>query len=499
MIAGLDHLPDHAWLDAVPMTRPPVAFWRSELMEAKLLEHRFSSEPILRLSITKGPCEHDQIACAECVAVRRLTAVFSRAPHLWSLRDKLIERLRAKVYFPQMFKRCNNRYWPLLLELCESKEAPTHAWLDAKTPFTSHIRVLRTELIACGLLLPTSDHPEVGRFTVWAERFINSLDSINEDDRAIIRRYCRLVSMKFVRHCLNRRSDRGTTVSRTARARLREIGRFAARITVESRNLRTYIDHDLEDLTVFERALLRAFLQWLRRNKISQTSWIPGADDVPRAYRGLGMQALRSTIDRLLHSDDLPLCVRVAGLLSYNGITLRSLMGVKASDLLLCDHLVIDGRPFALHRHLANLVRQLKAELLFATAATRPVGWDPWLFAPAHAIEAPCPLTFNYKLRGAGIRTIAMRHDGIRMQLLHQRNVLLVNGRSDVLEQLLGHRCKHSVRTRPHMPRFWQAINSTRRKKSNVGLAVTSLVGFEPAARDRADYRGHSFSGVASA
>jgi hypothetical protein len=415
-LAELKEAPSHVWLDGLSIQRREREAFRKELIEAGLLGIRPAvvKGRVLRPRVSSIACSHrSRSCCRPCHAERLIRAAFQDFPLLQPLQDRYIAQLRSGYYHRDFFHNPETPLWRYIEELGARKQLPENGYLDAQYP-TPVLRSLRKELNACGLLKPIEEHPEVRRFELWSKRVLDASE-LDSDAKRIVDRYRKLRMMSYARRHLNQRSDNGYAVRDALHRDVRLIISFV--VLLKGRD-RTLYDFDITDAQVLPAktlALLRPFLIWLRHNKISSTPWVPKSIRSNTVFRGVGVAALRLATERMLNDTSVPLCDRVLAILSFFGFTLPKLSPIRASDVLEGDQIMVAGSAYDLEPTVAELVRVLRDNLLLEVAASRPAGWDPWLFGPADAIEQPDPIGLYRRLQREGFRTRALRNESARL------------------------------------------------------------------------------------
>ena len=420
LFAEQDDAPDHATVDGLPFLQSFRERVRDELVMSGLLERRppvskAERRRLVTRMVSQRSCGHGRTAgCARCIAFRRIDAAFERYPSLEPLRDQFKSRLADGFYRPHRFRSVNNLLWELVRDIGDDDRRIDHAWFDERDNTRVH-RLLRAELIACGLLATMRDHVEVGRFALWSERFVADACDIDEEDRKIIQRYWRLSLMRYARAHVNRRTDRPFLVVTDLRSMVRRPVELARRLRSDGRTLRTLLDDDVRAHLLTQPQDLRRFLVWLRRNGHATATWMPKQQYVRGAFHGLSSDARRAAVSRLLDDENTELDLRVLGLLSYFGFTFVELARLRASDVLMCGRVVVRRRPYALHDDVAPLIKKLRRERLDDCRGVRPPDWNPWLFASPLAIEEPTCVALSMRLSAIGVKARRMRNDGIRL------------------------------------------------------------------------------------
>jgi hypothetical protein len=410
-------LPDHAWIDA--QKSPPLIAenLRAELIAAGLLapieRPPDDKSRTLRRVWSMAACEHSPKACQTCRAQRRIEVAFQDFPALWPLRDRFIDQLQRKIYRPRFFGTSARTLWPLIGELGKAPFV-THEWFDALRRQDRDHRCVRSELIACGLLPPLLDHPGVGRFRAIAATMLSAVAWTDEQDRRLVERFLRMHLMSRLRKGLSGKADRDYQHVNLVQSYLREILVFTTIVESAGRTFRDFTKADILSAWGTRSHGLKALLQWFAKEGIGQERFIPKRRSRDDGYGGIGTPAVRANVAMLLELDAQP-SLRLAGILSYCGVLGTQIASLRASDVLPNGDIMIAGSIRHMHAKIAELAIALQQSLLEQVRERRPVGWDPWLFAPADALEAPAGTNILEQLRKLGIEIRAMRTDGQRI------------------------------------------------------------------------------------
>jgi hypothetical protein len=421
-LRDLKTAPTDAWLESIDLKRFDrerirEEFVASGLFEPHPLEHRYAKRNLAAGTVSLRGCEHGQVGCPSCNAVRRLEAIFSNYPALAPLRDRFITQLKDKFYRPRFFRGEQNPLWEFVRAVGSDQTRIDTAWLG-RQPRSYVLRAFHSELIACGLLEAPVDHIEVARLEVWLADFVANTAGLRDEDRIIIDRFCRLWVMKSARTRLNRRDDHALGVVYSLQNIVRRAVDLGVLVASKNQTLRTFEQEDVKAFPSKRLNQVRPFIWWLKRNGITKITWIPRGERVLAGYLGQPLYRRREIMRRLVRDETVPIDVRVLGLLAVFGLTLVQLAPLRASDVLDSDHIRLNKKRYPVHEDVGVLLRRLQSSVLEATANTRPAGWDPWLFAGPDAIEAPGAYKMTTNLLSVGVTPRRMRNDTIRLTSL---------------------------------------------------------------------------------
>ncbi|QGG94941.1 hypothetical protein [Actinomarinicola tropica] len=362
--------------------------------------------------------------CHRCVLTARLDTAFGQRPELTSVRDALLEGRSAAATLRWFDHGAGGQ---LLRRVASGEVELSHEALDQFGRGHRHVDHVRQLLVAVGAL---PDRGELAaRLSVWLDSFTATLPPSHA---RVVRPFAEWRILRRVRRqdARDRLTDAG---AKWARQRIRTAANLLAWLDLRDLELESLAQRDLDAWLAAgptTRYCIRDFLRWAHERNEAPKLTVPlrQALTATAAVDDADRWAL---VDDLLHNEDIPLDLRIAGLLVLvYGQHLSRVATIRLDDI---EHgppttVKFGSSPVALLEPLDDLVRrQVETPRGHAGAAVE----NPWLFPGGHAGENVTPEQLRKRLEAAiGIRARPSRNTA----LLHLAREIPV----PVLADLLG-------------------------------------------------------------